>query len=99
MTMHLCDECGEVHENDARHFVTIVETLLPLDPICPHCKREHDIGQTFSGRSHDCANCGALLQAADDGEQMWTFVEKYPAQKPVTGRQRTRRLWRKRGRR
>lgn len=75
------------------------DELLPLDPICPHCKREHDIGQTFSGRSHECASCGALLQAADDGEKMWTFVEVGPPQLPLTGRQRTRKLWRSRGRR
>jgi hypothetical protein len=75
------------------------ETLLPLDPSCPHCKGLHDVGEIFSGGAEECASCGALLQAADDGETMWLFVEKYPPVPLRTGRQRTRGRWRKRGRR
>jgi hypothetical protein len=75
------------------------EPLLPLDPHCPHCKDLHDIGEIYSGGAERCDSCDALLQAADDGEVMWLFVEKYPAVPPRTGRQRTRSRWSKQGRR
>lgn len=93
---HDASECATVEQMQA--YEAELE-LLPLNPYCPLCRREHDVGETFSGRSHDCASCGALLQAADDGKRMWMFVEKYPTVMPRTSRQRTRALWRKRGRR
>lgn len=76
-----------------------LDELLPLDPICPHCKGRHDVGEAFTGSARECRNCGAVLQATDNGERMWFFVEYPPPLEPLTGRQRTRRLWRKRGRR
>jgi hypothetical protein len=77
----------------------MTDELLPLDPKCPHCGDRHDIGEIFSGGAERCANCDALLQAADDGQTMWLFVEKRPAVPPQTPRQRTRARWRRQGRR
>jgi hypothetical protein len=74
------------------------ELLPPLDPLCPHCNEPHDIGEIYDGGSERCASCGALLQAASNDDGFWLFVERGPAKKPLTGRQRTRRLWAKRGR-
>ena len=72
---------------------------LPLSPYCPHCGGDHDIGEIFSGGAERCDSCGALLQAYDDGQRMLLFVEKQPPARALSGRQRTRALWRKRGRR
>lgn len=68
---------------------------LPLDATCPHCNRNCDIGEAFDGEHWGCRNCGARLVAVV-GETAWMALLAPP---PLTGRQRTRRLWQKRGRR
>lgn len=82
------------------------EPMLPLDPTCPHCHYPCDIGEIFDGGSHRCEDCGALLQATAFGPSpqrphgfMLMTIERLPPQKPLTGRQRTRRRWARQGRR
>lgn len=82
------------------------EPMLPLNSECPHCGYDCDIGEIYDGSSYDCESCGAVLQAASCGPSpqlpnglMYMIVERRPSPTPATGRQRTRRLWAKRGRR
>lgn len=74
--------------------------LYPTE--CPHCGEPHEIeGESFEGYAETCIACRALLQLAfsGDGTIAWWFVEKPPPLRPMTGRQRTRRRWRRQGRR
>lgn len=77
------------------------EPMLELDPRCPYCHKEHDVGETFEGHGHDCRSCGRHIVAVaftESGVMLMVRGEPEP-ESGSTGRQRTRRLWKKRGRR
>jgi hypothetical protein len=75
------------------------EELLPLDPTCPACGHPHDVGEVFDGSDRYCAECDAYLVCVTytDGSARMELVRQ-PAPE-LTGRQRTRLLWERRGRR
>lgn len=88
----LCDACTRAGE-----------TLLDLDPTCPLCKREHDVGEIFDGHGIDCASCGRFLVAVACGELGTMSMQPGDSGPHMpdtrTGRQRTRARWRRQGRR
>lgn len=80
------------------------EELLELDPTCPWCGENvgyYDIA--FDGTEHECRECDRPVVAAEwnDATMSWLKVEPEPRRPPDprTGRQRTRALWRRKGRR
>lgn len=76
------------------------EDVYVLDPACPICGEPHYVGEVFDGSERHCANCGTRLVAVayQGGTMQMNAIERAPADSR-SGRQRTRTLWRKRGRR
>lgn len=42
--------------------------LLALEPKCPWCRKDHDVGEIFDGRFATCANCGCEIVAVAYGQ-------------------------------
>lgn len=78
------------------------DELLPLEPQCPWCHEDHDVGETFGGRDHDCANCGkrivAVAYSSEEGDYMAMErcgdLHRRPADHKAT-----RARWKRQGRR
>ncbi len=78
-----------------------VGNLLALDPICPLCKREHDVGEIFDGQGRNCASCGRYLVASANNDGTMDMLDGGGNGIVDTraGRERTRARWRRQGRR
>lgn len=79
------------------------ETLPPLDPTCPVCKKPHHVyDEVFDGSERQCRSCGHVLVCViyTDGSSSMELYWEDPLCRIVrTGRQRTRARWAKQGRR
>jgi len=75
--------------------------LLPLDPRCPWCRNDHDIGETFDGRDADCAHCGKRIVAVAYGDFMQMEKSYGPGSlgRRPCDRKATRARWQRQGRR
>lgn len=84
--------------------VTEANEMLVLDPTCPWCGKEHDVGETFEGRDTDCASCGKRIIAVvyeRNGASDFMVMEMCGSglgRRPNNHRT-TQARWRKRGRR
>lgn len=79
--------------------------VIPLDRTCPYCRRDTQVdGEFFDGSEFRCANCGKrvvtyyVIGRGERDEWIVGAGEITPSSFE-TGRQRTRRVWRRRGRR
>lgn len=85
------------------------DTMLDLDPTCPYCGDPHDVGETYDGHGHDCASCGKHIVAVAFSDTVdgttpirgcMIMVRGEPMiESTRPSRQRTRRRWRRQGRR
>lgn len=83
------------------------DELLRLDPKCPWCRGEHDVGETFDGRDTDCSNCGKRIVAVayepHNGAPGFMQMEKCYGPGSLGRRpsdhKATRARWRRQGRR
>ena len=69
----------------------------PINPTCPACGGRWGGGDFSDGEETNCRSCDATLVLVvfeDDTARM--LLRRRP---PLTAKQRTRRLWNKRGRR
>ncbi len=72
--------------------------VVPFDDTCPHCRRSAELGEVFDGSWRRCPHCGKWVVAIAWTDETMSLISGEP-ESPMTGRQRTRALWRKRGRR
>lgn len=69
-----------------------------MDSTCPYCKEKTDHDEVFDGEHFNCTNCGRLVCAVAYTDDTISLIGAEPPPL-LTGRQRTRMLWRKQGRR
>ena len=78
--------------------VTADDDLLPFDDRCPHCGESANLGEVFDGSRRLCWTCGKWVVAVEWTDGTMSLISGEPV--PIrTSHQRTRALWRKRGRR
>lgn len=77
-------------------FFKVSPPVYDLDGKCPYCRRPHDIGEAFDGGIWPCRQCRRLIVFVESGTTVWAC--RYGIDRGA-GRKRTRRLWRRRGRR
>ncbi len=100
MTMTDSDVDASAREHYAQLAADEDRAVLGLDATCPYCKRHSDVGEAFEGQLYRCGHCGKRIFAyvLSDDTMIMGAGETTPSSFS-TGRQRTRALWRKRGRR
>ena len=76
---------------------TPLEELLALDPTCPYCGGGSNVTDVYDGSERHCYQCKRLLVAVEYIDGSMRLVGREP--EALTGRKRTRALWRRRGRR